>query len=173
MRTLVAITMTIAALAPLPARAASEAEVVYLVPEDRASWRARNLFTWIRPRHFHGERKLQIDSTPPGATLDLFYVRSNFQKLYEQTEAPATVILPKRSEAGPRDSVTIRAALSGYRGMQTSVRVESSQEVILLELEPLPNTLRAMAHTYFGGRATLDFLTDESATVRLQEQEQG
>jgi hypothetical protein len=161
------------ALMPGVAAASPEGEVVHLVPEDRASWRARNLFGWMRPGHFYGERKLEIESTPPGATLELFYVRSNFQKLYQQAVAPATVILPRRSEAGPRDSVTIRASLPGFRQMETSIRVESKQEEVILDLDPLPNALRGIAHTYFGGRGSLSFLTDESATVRMQERKDG
>jgi len=157
----------------LLAARASHAEVVQLVPEDRASWRARNLFAWIRPGHFYGSRRIDVETSPPGATLDLFYVRSNFQKLYEQTTAPATLILPKRVEAGPRDAVTIRAFLPGFRQRQTSVRVASSQDRVLLELDPLPNTLRAVAHTYFGGRTSLTLLTDELPTVRVQEREEG
>jgi hypothetical protein len=151
----------------------TRAEVVQLVPEDRASWRARNLFAWVRPGHFYGSRRIDVETSPPGATLDLFYVRSNFQKLYEQTTAPATVILPKRVEAGPRDAVTIRAFLPGYRQRETSVRVASSQDRVLLELDPLPNTLRAIAHTYFAGRTSLTLLTDELPTVRVQERDEG
>jgi hypothetical protein len=151
----------------------SHAEVVQLVPEDRASWRARNLFAWMRPGHFYGSRRIDVETSPPGATLDLFYVRSNFQKLYEQTTAPATVILPKRVEAGPRDAVTIRAFLPGFRESSVSVRVSSSQDRVLLELDPLPNTLRAVAHTYFAGRTSLTLLTDELPTVRVQERDDG
>jgi hypothetical protein len=157
----------------LLAGSSGHAEVIHLVPEDRASWRARNLFGFVRPGHFYGERKIEIETTPAGATLDLFYVRSNFQKLYEQTEAPATVMLPKRSEAGPRDAVTIRAFLPGYRQKEVSVRVESGQESVLLELDPLPNMLRGLTHTYFGGRASLAFLTDETPQVRVQERAGG
>lgn len=151
----------------------TKAEVVQLVPEDRASWRARNIFAWVRPGHFYGSRRIDVETSPPGATLDLFYVRSNFQKLYEQTTAPATVILPKRVEAGPRDAVTIRAFLPGFRQRETSVRVASSQDRVLLELDPLPNKLRAVAHTYFAGRTSLTLLTDELPTVRVQDRDQG
>lgn len=173
MRLLLVGAILVHVLLPVAAGAAVEREVIQLIPEDRASWRARNLFGWLRPGHFYGERKLEIESSPPGATIDLFYVRSNFQKLYEQTEAPVTVILPSRSEAGPRDSVSIRATLPGFRQLETSVRIESKQEVVILELEPLPNSLRSISHTYFGGRGSLSFLTDESATVRMQEREDG
>jgi hypothetical protein len=172
-RLLVVAAILVPMLVPVAATASPEGDVIHLIPEDRASWRARNLFGWMRPGHFYGERKLEIESTPPGATIDLFYVRSNFQKLYQQTAAPTTVILPRRSEAGPRDSVTIRASLPGFRQTETSIRVESKQEVVILDLEPLPNSLRSIAHTYFGGRGSLAFLTDESATVRMQERDDG
>ena len=73
---------------------------VDLVPSDRASWRPRNLFAWLRPGHNYEPRSVLVETSPPGAMLDLFYVRSNFQKRYEQAEAPARVMLPPRVEAG-------------------------------------------------------------------------
>lgn len=173
MRLLSGVLLALGIWTPLLAARETQAEVVQLVPEDRASWRARNFFAWLRPGHFYGSRRIDVETSPAGATLDLFYVRSNFQKLYEQTQAPATVILPRRVEAGPRDAVTIRAFLPGYRQRETSVRVASGQDRVLLELDPLPNTLRAVAHTYFAGRTSLTLLTDEPPTVRLQEREEG
>ena len=74
--------------------------------------------------------------------LDLFYVRINFQKGYEQTDAPATVVLPSRIEAGPRDSLTIRALLDGYRQREVHVRVRSRETKVHIDLEPLPNAAR-------------------------------
>ena len=110
--------------APSPRRAPRRSGSI---PEDRAGFRARNIFAWLRPGYSYGERYIDVTTTPPGAMLDLFYVRSNFQKRYEQTEAPARVVLPKRVEAGPRDAVNIRAFLDGYRQREVSVRVSSSQ----------------------------------------------
>ena len=72
--------------------------------------------------------------------LDLFYVRINFQKGYEQTDAPATIVLPSRIEAGPRDSLTIRALLDGYRQREVHVRVRSRETKVHIDLEPLPNS---------------------------------
>jgi hypothetical protein len=152
----------------LAVRLPALAETVHLVPDDRANWRPSSLFAFIRPRHNLGERFLDVTTTPPGATLDLFYVRSNFQKRYEQADAPAHVVLPRRSQAGPRDAVNIRAFLEGYRQKQVSVRVASSQEVVHIELEALPNLLEAVAHRYFAGRGELVFLTKEALTVRVQ-----
>jgi hypothetical protein len=148
-------------------------QTVRLVPDDRASWRASNLFSFLRPGHNYGARYIDVTTTPPNATLDLFYVRSNFQKRYEQASAPVRVELPKRSEAGPRDAVNIRAFLDGHRQREVSVRVASSQTSVHIDLDPLPNRLEGAAYTYFAGRAALTFLTKEVPTVRVQEQEGG
>jgi hypothetical protein len=160
-------------LALLGLAADAAAETVRLIPDDRAGFRARNLFAWLRPGHSYGDRYIDVTTTPPGATLDLFYVRSNFQKRYEQTEAPSRVVLPKRAEAGPRDAVNIRAFLDGYRQKEVSIRIASTQKQVHIELEPLPNRLDAVSHTYFAGRASLAFLTKESLTVQVQEVEGG
>src|SRR5262245_63319939 len=105
--------------------------------------------------------------------LDLFYVRSNFQKRYEQAEAPARVLLPPRVEAGPRDALVVRAFREGFRQKEVSVRIHSSENHLMLELEPLPNTLLAASHTYLAGRASLAFLAKESLSVRVQDGDSG
>jgi len=151
----------------------STVPTVDLVPADRASWRPRNLFAWLRPGHNYDPRIVLVETSPAGAMLDLFYVRSNFQKRYEQTEAPARVVLPPRVEAGPRDALVVRAFREGYRQREVSVRIQSDQDRILLELEPLPNTLVAASHVYFAGRGSLSFLAKEALTVRVQERGDG
>jgi hypothetical protein len=169
----VLLSLALACLNALVLAAPAGSETVRLVPDDRAGFRARNLFAWLRPGHSYGDRYIDVTTTPPGATLDLFYVRSNFQKRYEQTEAPSRVVLPKRAEAGPRDAVNIRAFLDGYRQKEVSIRIASTQKQVHIELEPLPNRLEAVSHTYFAGRASLAFLTKESLTVQVQEVEGG
>jgi hypothetical protein len=157
----------------------ARAEVVELIPEDRPSWSATNLFAPITglflggPGYWYAARRIEIETTPPGAVLDLFYVRSNFQKGYEQTDAPATVVLPSRIEAGPRDSLMIRALLDGYRQREVHVRVRSREKKVHIELEPLANALIAMTHSTFAGRTTLTFVTKEALTFRLQEASDG
>ncbi len=159
--------------------ATARAEVVELIPKDRPSWSATNLFAPITglflggPGYWYSPRKIEIDTTPPGAVLDLFYVRINFQKGYEQTDAPATVVLPSRIEAGPRDSLTIRALLDGYRQREVQVRVRSRETKVHIDLDPLPNQLIAMTHSIFAGRTTLSFLTKEALTFRLQDASDG
>ena len=149
---------------------AESAETVVLRPDSPSSWRPSRMFAFLRPGHNYGERSVEIETTPSGATIDLFYIRANFQKRYEQTESPARVILPNRAEAGPRDAVTIRAFSEGYRQKEVSIRVASKQDKVLIDLDPLPNSLVAVSHTYFAGRASLAFLTKEPLTVRIQNQ---
>ncbi len=167
------------AIALLARAAVAEEETVELVPDDRAGWSASNLLAPISgllrgdPDYWYEPRFLRIDTTPPGAVLDLFYVRSNFQKGYEQADAPVRVRLPKRIEAGPRDSVTIRALLDGFRQREVRIPVRSSQEEVVIELEPLPNSLVALSHVYLAGRASLDFLTEEALSFRVQKAPNG
>jgi hypothetical protein len=171
--------VVVASLLWLVAAPALARDVVELIPDDRASWSASNLFAPITglfmggPGYWYGERTLEIDSTPPGAVLDLFYVRQNFQKRFEQAEAPATVILPRRIDADPRDVVTIRALLDGYRQREVKVKVRSQDEKVMIDLEPLPNSLIALSQVYFADRASLTFLTNEALTFRLQKDPEG
>ena len=154
--------------------AGAEPEIVELIPDERASWGATNVFAPITglfrggPSYWYGERRIEVETTPPGAALELFYVRASFQKGYEQADAPAVIVLPSRVEAGPRDSVTIRALADGYREAEVHVRVRSRQSQVVIDLEPLPNALVAVTHTYFAGRAALVFLTKEAPAFRLQ-----
>jgi hypothetical protein len=46
--------------------------------------------------------------------------------------------------------------------------VRSSEEELLIELEPLANSLVSVTHLYFAGRSSLSFLTEEALTFRVQ-----
>ena len=126
------------------------------------------MFGFLRPGHNYGERKIEVETTPSDAVIDLYYVRAGFQKRYEQAEAPVTVVLPSRSEATKRDTVTIRASAEGWKAKEVTLRVRGSEDKLLLELDPLANTLDAVSHSYFGGRGSISFLTTEAPLVRLQ-----
>jgi hypothetical protein len=160
-------------LALLAIAGAAYAETVNLIPDESAGWSIRNVFAPLRSGHYYGSRKLEIDTTPPGATVDLFYVRSGFQLRYEQAEAPVTVKLPSRIRATSKDSVMIRASLDGYKQREHRVRVGSDESVVQLDLDPLPNRLESVAHSYFAGRTSLTFLTTEALTLRMQDSRGG
>ncbi len=173
-------TLLLASLAASAAHlGAARAEVVELMPAKRASWSATNLFAPITglflggPGYWYDRRQIEVETTPPGAFLDLFYIRGSFQQAYEQAESPVTVLLPSRVEATSRDSLMIRAVADGFQPKDVHVRVRSRETRISIDLAPLPNQLKAVAHHYLAGRGSLSFLTTESLSFRLQELDEG
>jgi len=146
-----------------PAAFSRAEERVELIPEERAGWSPSQIFS------SHSERTIRVETTPPGAKLDLFYVRAGFQKRFERADGtPVTVVLPPPSEAGKRDRVEIRASADGYRVETVSVPVRGDQDKVMIDLRPLDNTLAGVSHIYFADRASLTFLTRTPPQVRLQ-----
>lgn len=155
-----------------------EREVVDMSPDDKVSVSMRTVFAPIGslfrgPSYYYQPRRLEVDTTPSGGLVDLFYVRANFQKRFEQAMAPVTVLLPKRVDTGPRDSLTIRAFREGYRQKSVTVKMSDRTKSVLIDLEPLPNALVALSHRYFAGRSSLGFLTKEMLEFRVQEAPDG
>jgi hypothetical protein len=153
-------------------------EVLDLRPGEIASFGMRNVTApltslFLGYKYWYGDRKIEVNTTPPGSVVDLFYVRSNFQKRFEQAETPVTVILPSRLEAGPRDSITIRAFRRGYRQKTEILKISSRVDKVVIDLEPLPNTLDGLRHRYFAGRSAISFLTKEQLTFRVQDASDG
>jgi len=167
------------AIVLLTSLSAAGGERVELIPEEAAALNAGTAFAPFTsvflggPGYWYRAREIEIESLPPGAALDLFYVRASFQKAYEQADAPITLVLPSRAQAGPRDSVTIRAMLDGYQQREVRVPVRSRTKKVVVELEPLANSLLAITHRYFAGRGTLAFLTTEALTFRIQQRDDG
>ena len=172
------IRLLLLAFIALPATAA-EREIVELIPAQRSGWTIGRLFAPITglfmggPSYWYGERTLEIDTRPPGASLDLFYVRKNIQQRFERAESPALLQLPTRIEAGRGDSISIRAILDGYLHQEVQVEVRSRKTQLTIELDPLPNHLEAMTHTYLSRRGSLKFLTTEAAQFRVNEMSDG
>ncbi|HVP31114.1 MAG TPA: hypothetical protein VMW35_18345 [Myxococcota bacterium] len=156
----------------------ARAETIELAPHGRADFGLKSVGAPFAslvtgPGYWYDKRKIEVDTSPPGAALDLFYVRANFQKRYEQTTAPATVVLPSRVDAGPRDSITIRAYLEGHKIQDVTLPATSAGQKIMIDLSPLPNRLDGVSHTYLAGRSELSLLTKQVPSVRLQEREGG
>jgi hypothetical protein len=165
-------------LIALPATAEKRA-IIELIPTKRSSWTIERLFAPITglfrggPSYWYGERSIEIVTRPPGASLDLFYVRENIQQRFERAESPILLRLPTRIEAGPRDSVAIRAILDGYLHQEVNLEVRSRETQLTIELAPLPNRLEAMTHTYLSRRGSLKFLTSEKVKFRVQKMSDG
>lgn len=176
---LVASALLLAVATPCYAQDAFEPETLELIPEDPPAFTLNNIFAPITglflggPGYWYDPRVIEIETTPPGAVLDLFYVRRSFQKSYEQADAPVRVVLPSRIEATSRDTLSVRALLDGYRQKEVKIAVRSRETRVMIDLAPLPNTLVGFSHTYFGGRGSLEFTTKEALTFRLQKQESG
>jgi hypothetical protein len=151
-----------------------EVETVELIPSERVGWTFTNLFAPVTglflggPGYWYDPRRIEIETMPTGALLDLFYVRRNFQKGFEQAESPAAVLLPSRIEAGPRDALVVRAVLDGYRHHEARVPIRSRETRIEIQLAPVSNSLVAFSHVDVADRATLEFLTAEAIVFRLQ-----
>jgi hypothetical protein len=169
----------LAGATPCEAEEPVEPETLELIPDEPPAFTVNNIFAPITglflggPGYWYDPRVIEIETTPPGAILDLFYVRRSFQKGYEQADAPVRVVLPSRVEATSRDTLSVRALLDGYRQKEVKIAVRSRETRVMIDLAPLPNTLVAFSHTYFGGRGSLEFTTKEALTFRLQKQDGG
>jgi hypothetical protein len=157
---------------------AAPGEVLDMRPENPASWGLRHLsaplVSIIRGSgYMYSPREIVVRTVPASSYLDIFYVRSGFQKRFEQAEAPLTVILPSRLAAGSRDSLTIRAFAEGYRQKSVTFKLSADFRAVNIDLAPLPNSLDGLSHRSFAGRATISFLTSEALTFRLQEASDG
>lgn len=156
-----------------PEMADSEIEVVDLSPEEAPKLGMSHLKSGFAaifrgPDHYYTNHEILVETTPEGAYLDLFYVRANFQKRFEQAESPVRVRLPPRAESGKRDALRIRAFAEGYSQKTVTVKANTDEDRVVIDLEPLPNELQSFAHQYFGGRTTLVFFTKEALTFRVQ-----
>jgi hypothetical protein len=166
------------ALIALPA-AAAEREIIELIPAKPSGWTIGRLFAPITvlfrggPSYWYGERTIAIDTRPPGASLELFYVRENIQRRFERAESPILLRLPARIEADPRDSVVIRAILDDYLHQEVQVEVRSRETQLTVEFAPLPNRLEATTHTHLSQRGSLKFLTSEAARFRSHKMSDG
>ena len=162
------------AVSPVANATAEDLEIVELKPRDTASWSPASLFSPITslfrggPAHYFGEREIVIRTTPPGAALDLFYVRRSFQKAFEQGDAPCRLVLPSPSSASEHDTIKIRAFLDGYSQKQVSLPVRGTEDEVLIELDPLSNSLTSATHLYFADHARFGLLTEEAVVARNQ-----
>lgn len=156
-----------------------EPETIDMSPDEAVGWSLRNVVAPVGAvfrggfGYWYDEREIAIDTTPSGSFVDLFYVRRNMQKRFEQAEAPVTVVLPPRIKSSHRDALIVRAFQEGYRQQSVTLPVASRDDSILIHLEPLPNTLSAVSHRYFSDRTSLVFLTDESPTFRVTDKPGG
>jgi hypothetical protein len=141
-------------------------------PDEPASFGLRNVAAgataifggwnfWYKPR------VIEIETVPADARLQLFFIRSNFQKRFEQVEAPIRVRLPSRIKTTAKDSLQLRVAASGYSTQERSIKVNDAPRKLVVTLAPLPNSLVMLSKTHLAGRTTLTFRTTSEPQLRI------
>ncbi|MBW2713774.1 MAG: hypothetical protein JRC77_08490, partial [Deltaproteobacteria bacterium] len=155
-----------------------EVERIEFSPGGKAYWGGRNIIApissiFVGRDYWYAEREIRIETIPSGGAIDLYYVRSGFQKMYEHVDSPVVLALPRRIDLPPRDTISVRAFLEGYHTQEISFHLSDSLDDIVFELIPLSNTLQSVSHTILGPRGGLSFLTKEKPTVRIQERDNG
>lgn len=135
-----------------------EGELV-LQPDRIAQW--TNLVpALLRPWRYFGERVVHVESTPPGALLEVSYLRDGARRLYEETRAPVALHLPSRLVASSSDVVQLDAFAPGFRPARRHVALHGDREAVRLELEPSANRLvRAWLRT-LGGATSIMLFTE-------------
>ncbi len=146
--------------------------VVDLIPAERAAWTPKNVLVGLSGmfggwNYWYSERTMEIETVPPDAVLGLYYLRRNFQKRFERTDAPATVRLPPRADTTGHDAIRIHASANGYLAKDVSFTSGDVPERVTITLSALPNSLVFLGQTSFSGRTTLTLRTTEQPEVRL------
>lgn len=166
-----AFALLLACLVPALAQARAPEEID-LFPAEKASWTLRNVGAGFSALlggwdHWYAENELLIETVPADADLALYYLRQNFQKRYERAPAPVKLTLPPRIYSTSKDHLVLRALLDGYLVKEASFRIHELPEVLVIQLEPLPNSLVALGHTYLAGRSSFTLRTTEEPEFRI------
>jgi hypothetical protein len=145
---------------------------VDLIPTERAAWSPKNLGIGVSSvlggwNYWYAEREIDVQTVPSNATLKLYYIRSNFQKRFEQSRSPALVKIPPRVDMTYKDAVRFSAIADGYLAQDVSFDAQKVPDKVVIQLQVLPNNLVALNHTEFGGRTSLRLATTEQADVRM------
>lgn len=166
--------LCLAFTSPALANPVGEIETLDLIPEHAPGFTLTTLFAPVTgwffggPGYWYAAREVAIKTTPPGAVLDLFYVRRGFQLLYEHGEAPARVRLPRRVDTTTRDFLIVRASLAGHQPVETRVAVRSRDSELAVTLARLPNTLQAFSQLEIAGGLALTFVATDDPSFRVQ-----
>ncbi len=149
-----------------------EPEQINLVPKESVSWGLRNVgagFTAVfgRYNYWYADRFVAIETVPADTQLQLYYLRSNFQKLFVRAEAPIRVELPARIQTTDKDHVIVRASANGFKTKEATYPSAKMPEKIVLKLDALPNSLSFLGLSAIGGRTSLGLRTAKEADFRV------
>jgi hypothetical protein len=171
------IAASILLVVPLVAASAASPEngttsVVDLAPTERAAWTPKNVLVGVSSvfggwSYWYDAREIQVETSPADADLGLYYLRQNFQKRFERSNAPAVVKLPPRADMTKKDSVRFLATASGYLSQEVSFDAKRVPDKVTITLKALPNSLVFLGQTSFAERTTLTLRTTEQPEMRV------
>lgn len=167
------LTLALVCMVPLCVAAQEvEPERIELIPQERAAWTPRNIGARISALfrgsdYWYSDREVLVETVPAGAVLSMYFIRSNFQKRFERARAPVRLVTPRRIDSTSRDVIKVRAAADGYESREVSFRAFEVPDGLVIELEPLPNSLVSLGHTHLAGRSALVLRTTEEPALRI------
>jgi hypothetical protein len=162
----------LALLALAPTASAEPMEELEFYPPDTVQWGLRNVTAGATSifgmwSYWYSNIKVEVETVPSDALVELFYIRANFQKNFTRVAPPVRVILPPRIKTTNRDALIVRVAAPGHKGREETYDVQGIPDKILIKLNPLPNGLTFLGHTHLAGRSTLTLRTTKEPQFRV------
>jgi hypothetical protein len=139
---------------------------IAMKPDSLAQW-ANLLPALARPWHYFPQRSIRIETSPPGALLDLAYLRHGAQLMFEQVRAPLEVELPSRFVAHRSDALSVQAFVPGYQPVRVTAPLHGDTEELQIELERIENTVEIVGYRYLAQRGALTLLSRGELEVRV------
>ena len=139
---------------------------IAMKPDSLAHW-GNLLPALVRPGHYFPQRSIRIETNPPGALLDLAYLRHGARLMFEQVRAPLEVELPSRFVAHKSDSLSVRAFVPGYLPARLTASLRGDTREVQIELERISNSVEIVGYRYLAGRGALTLLSRAELEVRV------
>jgi hypothetical protein len=150
----------------LDPHAAFTSSGIAMKPDSLAQW-GNLLPALARPWHYFPQRSIRIETSPPGALLDLAYLRHGVRLMFEQVRAPLEVELPSRFVAHRSDALSVRAFVPGYQPARITAPLHGDTERLLIDLERISNSVEIVGYRYLAQRGALTLLTRAELEVRV------
>jgi hypothetical protein len=139
---------------------------IVMKPDSLAEW-ANLLPALARPWHYLPQRSIRIETIPPGALLDLAYLRHGVRLMFEQVRAPLEVELPSRFVAHRSDVLSVQAFVPGYQPARITAPLHGDTEELEIDLERLANSVEIIGYRYLAQRGALTLLTRAELEMRV------
>jgi hypothetical protein len=145
--------------------ASHTASGVAMKPDSLAQW-ANLLPAVARPWHYLPQRSIRIETDPPGALLDLAYLRHGARLMFEQVRSPMVVELPSRFVAHRGDALAVRAFVPGHQPATVTAPLHGGIEELQIDLERISNSVEIAGYRYLAERGALTLLSRAELDVR-------